>query len=193
VSYFIVADGMPSAGAEQDRIDSRVHHELLRGIVRTGYPPTLGELSGAVDLRPHEVEASLRRLHEGHGLVLHPGTTEVWIAHPFSLSPTAVWVATDATDKKGFWAPCLWCATGIVALAAPSATVHVRIGGEEDETKIRFNDGALAGRVDLPTSHGPKYCTAVGAVLVVVVPSPSWPELLSPQHETLPPACTAHA
>jgi hypothetical protein len=73
--------------------------------------------------------------------VLHPSTTDVWIAHPFSLSPTAVAVATETMT---WWAPCLWCAGGIVALAAPNATIHTRLAGEIEPLEIRTREGELA-------------------------------------------------
>jgi len=116
-----------------------VHHHLLAGIVRDGRAPALAALAEAASVSPADVAASLGRLAEGHGLVLHPGTTEVWIAHPFSLSPTGVWVAAD--DGRGWWAPCLWCATGIAALVARPVVVHARIGGEAEAVAIPLADG----------------------------------------------------
>jgi hypothetical protein len=130
-------------------LDSRVHHELLEGIVRTGHAPSVAALAGAVGVPSEEVALSLRRLHDGHALVLHPGTVDIWVAQPFSMSPTAVWVATGA--DRGFWAPCLWCAMGIVTLAAPTATIHVRLAGEAEETCIRIDEGRLVD--DTPLVH----------------------------------------
>lgn len=109
---------------------ARVHHEILQGFVERGHPPRL----------PEEAHPALRQLEAEHGVVLHPGTTEVWIAHPFSASPTAVWVERREADR-GWWAPCLWCAMGVVALAASDATIHVRFGGEAEAVAIRV-DGA---------------------------------------------------
>jgi hypothetical protein len=67
---------------------------------------------------------------------------EIWIAHPFSSSPTATWVEVD--DGRGWWAPCLWCALGIAVLVAPPRVViHARLGGEGRETRIELRDGRL--------------------------------------------------
>lgn len=110
---------------------ARVHHEILQGFVERGHPPRL----------PGEAHPALRQLEAEHGVVLHPGTTEVWIAHPFSASPTAVWVERRGADR-GWWAPCLWCAMGIVALAAPDATIHVRFGGEAEAVAIHVEGAA---------------------------------------------------
>jgi len=108
---------------------ARVHHEILQGFVDRGHPPRL----------PEEAHPALRELEAAHGVVLHPGTTDVWVAHPFSASPTAVWVERRGADR-GWWAPCLWCAMGVV-LAAPDATIHVRYGGEATAAAIQVDAG----------------------------------------------------
>jgi hypothetical protein len=119
-------------------IDGRVHHQVLTSFVERGFAPTLHELAAALAAPVQDVEQSLQRLHTGHGLVLHPGTHEIWIAHPFCSSPSAVWIAAG---ERGWWAPCLWCAAGIVALAAPTATLHARYAGEHEPLAIEVRDG----------------------------------------------------
>jgi hypothetical protein len=114
---------------------------VLEAIVRRGYPPGLDELARALGISRDEAAAALRRLHDGHGLVLHPGSTDIWIAHPFSASPTAVWVAAG---ERGWWAPCMWCAMGIVALAAPSATIHARYAGEHEAAAVEVREGEVS-------------------------------------------------
>jgi hypothetical protein len=125
---------------ERRALDSRVHHEVVTGIVKNGHAPSCTEMAATIGVTRDEVASSLARLHESHGLVLHPGTTDVWIAHPFSLSPTGVWVSAG---EKGWWAPCLWCATGISAIAARNADVHVRIGAEAESVTIGIRQGKI--------------------------------------------------
>jgi hypothetical protein len=120
-------------------LDGRVHREVIEAFVRLGVASRLG-------ISRDEAIESLRRLHEGHGLVLHPGSTAIWVAPPFSASPTGVWVASG---PRGWWAPCMWCAMGIVVLAAPDAAIHVRLGGERQEARIVVQNGQLASE-DLP-------------------------------------------
>lgn len=119
---------------------------MISSFVDRGRPPVLAELARAVGVPLEEAAAALRRLHDGHGLVLHPESTDVWIAHPFSASPTSVWVAAGA---RGWWAPCLWCAAGIAALAAPTSTIHARYAGEHEAVAIEVRDGAAAEPGDL--------------------------------------------
>jgi hypothetical protein len=120
-------------------MDGRLHQYVLTSFVRRGHAPSLDELGQALQLPRADVEAGLRRLHNAHGLMLHPHVCEVWIAHPFSTAPTGVWVGAE---ERGWWAPCLWCAAGVVALAAPDATIHARLGGESQEARIEIRGGA---------------------------------------------------
>ncbi len=125
--------------AEHLAIDGRVHAGIVRGILADGFAPTADELADALGATAGDIEASLGRLADNHGLVLHPGRPEVWIAHPFSLTPTNVWVAGAS---RGWWAPCLWCALGVAALAG-DVDVHARLGGEHVPVRIAVRDGAV--------------------------------------------------
>ncbi|MEJ7597966.1 MAG: organomercurial lyase [Kofleriaceae bacterium] len=119
----------------------RLHHLIIKSLVERGHPPVVDELSRelATDAAPW-----LDRLVAEHGVVLHPGTHEIWIAHPFSASPTAVWI--DRGDR-GWWAPCLWCALGIATLAAPRATIHTRFAGESEPAVLALADGTITPSV----------------------------------------------
>ena len=127
-------------GDDERLVESPLDH--LRRIEQ-GHPPDVDGLVSLSGAPRDDVTASLRRLHEGHGLVLHPASSAIWVAPPFSASPAAIWVATDT---RGWWAPCIWCAFGIVALTAPDATIHARLGGEAYETRIVVSAGKLASK-----------------------------------------------
>ena len=109
-----------------------VHWAIIDAFIEHGRPPRL----------PTEAHPALLQLAADHGVVLHPGTTEIWIAHPFSASPTGVWVERR-DDGRGWWAPCIWCAMGIVTLAAPDAVIHTRYGGEAEPAVIEVSAGAV--------------------------------------------------
>ena len=106
---------------------AEVHHAIIASFIARGHPPRI-------------TDEAIHELADEHGVVLHPGTTEVWIAHPFATAPTGVWV--DRGDR-GWWAPCVWCAMGIVALAAPDATIHARYGGEAEAVRIEVSGGIV--------------------------------------------------
>jgi hypothetical protein len=99
-----------------------LHCQIITAFVEHGHPPN--------DLDP----AALDVLAAHHGVVLHPNSHKIWVAHPFAATPTATWVEEGA---RGWWAPCLWCALGIAALCAPSATIHTRFGGEREPLVFR--------------------------------------------------------
>jgi hypothetical protein len=109
--------------------DGLLHQRIIASFVERGRPPALEELANELGEPAGVVEDALRRLEAEHGVVLHPSSAEVWIAHPFSASPTCVWVSDG---DRGWWAPCLWCALGIAVLAAPRAVIHTRYGGEAE-------------------------------------------------------------
>ncbi len=115
-------------------IDGRVHAQVMASFVDHGAPPTAAQLAASLDLEPDVIAGSLRRLHAGHGLVLHPDSLAIWIAHPFSSSPTSVCVTAD---DRTWWAPCMWCAAGVLSLIEPTpggphALVHARWRGEHE-------------------------------------------------------------
>lgn len=122
-------------------IDSRVHQALLAGILRDGRQPTSEELATRLQVDVHAIHTSLHRLHAHHGVLLLPGTSLAWLAHPFSLSPTATWVSQG---DRGWWAPCVWCAMGISALAGGEVQVHARLGGEAEEVRIKVSGDQLS-------------------------------------------------
>jgi hypothetical protein len=124
-------------------IDSAVHHAVLSTIIADGAAPTVDELAARLGADAATIAGSLDRLAANHGLVLHPGTHDIWIAHPFSLSPTAVWVEAGA---RGWWAPCLWCALGVATLIEADVTIHVRAGGEATPLPVHVVDGAVVER-----------------------------------------------
>ena len=123
-----------------DDIDGFVHHVVLTSIVADGRAPSPARLAAAIGASEPEAVAAMRRLHDGHGLVLHPGSTDVWAAHPFSLVPTHHWVETE---RRGWWAPCVWCALGVVALVGEPACIYTRLGGESEPVVLECAGGRV--------------------------------------------------
>lgn len=124
-------------------LDGLVHHKVIAGFVQRGFAPSVERLADELARPAPAIEAALERLHRGHGLVLHPGTHAPWIAHPFSSTPTNVWIEAG---ERGWWAPCLWCALGVCALAAPDAVIHTRLEGEHEPLRIEVRGGEVVSR-----------------------------------------------
>ncbi|WP_206995758.1 organomercurial lyase [Trinickia mobilis] len=122
----------------QQKFDSLLHHHILTTFIQEGHAPTNEQLARKVATSVENVESGLLRLQASHAVVLHPGRCELWVVHPFSLSPTHTWVQAS---KGGWWAPCMGCALGIAALVKGKLTVHSRIGGEAEPVKVDVVDG----------------------------------------------------
>lgn len=129
---------------------SRLHAAILEGLVARGCAPSLEELAVALDTEGSEARAALHQLEAEHGLVLHPGTEEVWVVPPFALVPTAFWVENE---RRGWWASCIWCALGVAALVGGKARVHTRLGGESEEVCLEVQGEAV--RPDGLVAHFP--------------------------------------
>lgn len=121
---------------------TRVHYELVRGLVEHGACPTNSELAHLLGVDAEQVEALLQGLRDIHGVVLHPHVCEPWIVHPFSLTPTIHWIE----GKPGsWWAPCVWCALGVANVVGGTTRIHTRIGGEADLLTIDVDNGEPVG------------------------------------------------
>jgi hypothetical protein len=102
-----------------DPTDLAVRNATYAAFVRLGRAPAPEEVADDLGEPTAAVEASWRRLHEGHALVLQSGTVapgegppRLLMANPFSAVPTAFRVHAD-----GRWwdANCAWDAFGICA------------------------------------------------------------------------------
>jgi hypothetical protein len=122
-------------------LDSAVHHEIIETIVATGRAPEAAAIAERVGADVDEVETSLRRLHDGHGLVLHAGSTRVWVIHPFALWPTPYWVT--AASGVSWWGNCAWCSLGIAAIVGGDVTIATTIGAETERVTIDVRNGEL--------------------------------------------------
>ena len=125
-----------------EQVLSRLHYELIRGLVARGACPTNSDLANQMGMVPAQIEELLRALSDIHGVVLHPHVCEPWIMHPFSLTPTINWIESQ---QGGWWAPCVWCALGVTALVGGNAHVHTRYGGEAETLTIPVIDGQPVG------------------------------------------------
>ncbi|MEM7202939.1 MAG: alkylmercury lyase family protein [Planctomycetota bacterium] len=115
------------------KLSSLVHREMLLCLVHDGNVPPATTLAARLDADVDDVKAAMRELDRDHGIVLHPGTEDVWVIPPFSLVPTAFWVE-NAT--RGWWAACAWCAFGVSELVEQAPRIHTRIAGESREIVI---------------------------------------------------------
>ena len=101
--------------------DVAVRLEVYRFFVEHGRPPVPVEIGQALDVNQAAVEESLKRLAQGHVLVLAPGTPYIWMANPLSAIPTPF--SVEAADRTWF-GNCIWDALGVVAMLGGTGTVR---------------------------------------------------------------------
>jgi hypothetical protein len=94
-----------------DERDLELRNLTYRRFVELGRAPNAIEVGSQTGLTVAEVEAGWRRLHDGHALVLNPGTTEIRMANPFSAVPSAYRVQAS---ERWWFANCAWDAFGVL-------------------------------------------------------------------------------
>lgn len=130
----------PREVSPQDPLDALVHRTLLVGLIEHGRIESHAALAESLEVSEGAVRNSLTRLESNHGAVMHPGTLDPWLVHPFSTTPTLFHVRNA---QRGWWAPCIWCALGIAVLV--SGPVHIRtvLGGETEPCEMTYADGRV--------------------------------------------------
>lgn len=123
--------------------NSSLHEAIISSFLHRQRAPRIDELALTFSSRVEDVRISLRTLAEYHGVVLHPKTDEVWVAHPFSSAPTTCVV--HAAGKK-WWGNCAWCSLGVARLAGGDVDIETRIGGIDEMVTIQIRDGAVVDR-----------------------------------------------
>ena len=111
------------------QFDIRTRYLINLFFVEHGHPPTVRDLAQQHGCTENEVGAALGRLVKDRKLVLYPGTTDIWIAHPFTAIPSNYWVEAG---KHGWWGNCGFCSLGISAMLKQDVRIHTRLGAERE-------------------------------------------------------------
>lgn len=117
-----------------------LHHELLRSLVETCSVPSQEELQGRLGCSPVELARALDELAAAHGVVLHPGSHDVWAIHPFSLAPTPFLV--ESGERK-WWGNCAWCSLGIAVLVGAPCVITTTLGAEREQVRLTVENGRV--------------------------------------------------
>lgn len=119
--------------------ESHLHSAIIGFVARHGFAPTIGELGQQLSWSAEECESALRRLSAIRGVILKPGSSDVWAIHPFTLMPTPTWVTSGG---RGWWANCAWCALGIGAALNQDIRIFTRSGAQDTELCFEVQNGA---------------------------------------------------
>ena len=68
--------------------DMDVRHFIYATFANAGVPPTTHQAAFQFNVSITEIEAAYHRLADDHQIALAPGSSTIWMAHPFSAIPT---------------------------------------------------------------------------------------------------------
>jgi hypothetical protein len=148
---------MVASSGDSSILDRDVRVAVYRKIVEEGQPPTAPEIAAGLEAGALDVEASLRRLADGHVLVLAPGTPYIWMANPFSAIPTPFEVAVG--DRR-YFGNCIWDALGISACLDADARIRTYCPDCSEPLSLDIQDGSLE--------------SSAGGVIHFAVPAARW-------------------
>jgi len=121
-----------------DNEASAVRLAVYRHFAATGRAPTGDQIADALGQSLPQVSATFERLAAERALVLFPGTTEIWMAMPFSAVPTEFRVETETGL---YWANCAWDALGIPAALGTDARISSRCSDCAEKLRIEVTGG----------------------------------------------------
>jgi alkylmercury lyase-like protein len=125
---------------DETTFDHEVRRYVYDHVMKRGLPASIAQTASALSTTPDAVEASFRRLADGHILVLQRGTGEILMANPFSAVPTPFLVRA----KDGSWyGNCIWDAMGIPAMLKQDATIEASCGCCGTAMRLAVGDGSL--------------------------------------------------
>ncbi|MGH2679922.1 MAG: organomercurial lyase [Actinomycetota bacterium] len=133
------------AAGDDGTIDRAVRLAVYRRVVEDARPPTAPELAGELGLATVAIEASFRRLADGHAIVLAPGTPYIWMANPFSAIPTPFEV--EVGDRR-YFGNCIWDALGIPACLHADAHIRTFCPDCSEPLSIDVRGGSLEAPPD---------------------------------------------
>lgn len=110
--------GRPAPG---EAITQAVRLAIYQTIERSGSAPSVADVARTQRLDPASVEDAFHLLASAHVIVLHPGTSTIKWAPPFSDVPTPFRVRAG---RAAWYAPCAWDAFGIPAALDADARIE---------------------------------------------------------------------
>jgi hypothetical protein len=123
-----------------DQLDRSIRVYVYRYFAETGQAPSSTRVAQELDQPVPIVEDAYKRLAAGKAIALAPGTSNIWMAHPFSAVPTPYRVRTH---RGSYWANCAWDALNIPALLNVDAQTDARCPDCNTELSLVVRSGNL--------------------------------------------------
>jgi hypothetical protein len=150
-------DQVPSEDEAGDGVVTAVRLQVMRTARDTSRVPDAGEVAQALGLSKDVVIDAYGRLHDGHVVVLEPGSTDrLRMANPFSAVPTPFRVQIG---EQSWWGNCVWDGLGIIAALGGSGVMAT--------TCLDCGEPEAVGIADWQLQHG-------SGVAYIGVPARSW-------------------
>jgi len=103
-----------------DALIRDVRRYIYDQIIETSIAPSAADTAKAFGRREADIEASYQALAAMRSIVLRPHSTTIWMAMPFSNTPTAF---TVIARGRAYYANCAWDAFGVPALLHADARI----------------------------------------------------------------------
>ncbi len=123
-----------------EEFDIDVRLAIYSYFIDKGLAPNVSDIAETLVAPESQVEESFRRLDSEHKLVLAHGSTDIWMAMPFSAKQTAFAVTSGG---KKWWACCIWDALGVAALLHEDIEIQTSCGHSQAPLALSIKDGAL--------------------------------------------------
>ena len=128
----------PGQLSPAEELDLAVRQYVYDQLFNRQRVPGAAEIARALHREIDGLRQSLRRMKDGHILVLQEGDQEILMANPFSAVPTPFVVQIG---DRSWWGNCIWDALGIAAMVKGEATITTGCGDCNDEMVIRVEGG----------------------------------------------------
>ena len=133
---------MSGTAAPLDDFHWALRTEIYRHIAETTEAPTMDSLASWYGRSRNELLAALDALEAHHAIALLPDRSGIWMANPFSATPTAYPVDT----KRGrYWANCAWDALGVPAILGIDGWIEAHCAGSGAPLSFGVRDGVREG------------------------------------------------
>ena len=129
-----------------DELDLRIRNHVYGSFVG-GRVVTPADVAVELGVAEEAASESFRRLHDGHALVLAPGSTAIRMLNPFSAVETPHRVEAAG---RSWYANCAWDALGIPhALHVGEARIESRCPDCGERLDLELRDGEVVQGADL--------------------------------------------
>jgi hypothetical protein len=115
---------------------------IYRHLIATGRAPTAAETAEELGRDLAEVEGDYTELAESRVITFAPSTRSIWMAHPFSATPTPYRVESEGIS---YWANCAWDALGIAAMLGRDTRCICRCPDCADTLDLSVTNGDVGG------------------------------------------------